>query len=685
MSSLLIFRQYFVKFRVTIISAVLLVILFGLADAQRGNRGTNDVPDDPPPLQAVSATPQTAQVQSVPTVVIREEDDAIVTTTTSGDDVSVVRTAPGQDRQGGFQPGQGGPGQRGQGQGGQGGFQPGQGAPVQPAQLSENGQPEGVQPQRGPQQGQPGQRPNAPRADRATINPPNPDIRPEDFNRTGENRGLRIAFQGAPWRTVIEWFASEAGLSLELESAPPGSFSYRDETDKTYTIDETFSLLNSYLIRRNFLMFRTAKLLMLANLADGLPDDLIRDVPLEKLDVIGDYEVVRVLFNLTGTTPDVVQTEIQQFLGPQGRVVALPRSQQIYVTEFGDKLRTIREIIRGIDDPSVASVFEIVTLKNIATDIAVTQLKQLLPLADNDATLRVAIDPTGTSILMTGRVDRIAAAKRLLTMIDIPTDPSGVEIKVYPIPSADPRTALAIVQTLLAGRPDVRAQLDSNIGALVVQGRAEDHAKVVKALKELEDAGYKTVGIYLSRLSTSTAKEAIDNYFSSGTTTQQRGGAFQVGGTGATTTNTSTVPAPIVTPVSASKQLIIKGTESQITQIKILLTQMGERMDGDGTVGLPDRLRSVPMSEKQAEIVLQMAQQMWSQMGNRQINVTTPAQLLSPTPGVRVQPMQFNNRQPGQPLGSPYRQQPEQPVPYPPVTLPTDGVQLPSYLDNTPP
>ena len=720
MSSLLILRQLLVRFRVTFVLTALLLIamllIYVTAFAQppggRGNRGNNnDTGGQPPQYRPVEAT----QSPVPQTVVTSNADGVTVTETTSGDDISVdvtrptqvqpvqviqnspVQTTQGQAPQG--QQGQGPQGQRPQGSGGQrpqgqGGFQPGQGVPGQPGQGRPDGQP--MVPQEGTvQEGQPGQpmppgqppgqRPMQPRANRLADNTPNPDIRPEDFNRTGEDRKLKIVFHGVPWRTVIEWFASEAGLSLELESAPPGSFTYRDETG-TYSIDEAFSKLNSYLIRRNFLMYRTGQMLMLVNLADGIPVDLIRDVPLEKLDQVGDYEVVRVLFNLTGTTPDVVQAEIQQFLGPQGMIVPLVRSQQIYVTEFGDKLRTIREVIRNIDDPKVIHVVKRITLENIAADMALTQLKLMLSFSDNDSTLRANIDATGKSIWLSGRVDRVNVAEYYLKQIDSnPVDTKDVTLKVYPIPSADPRIALAIVQTLLAGSPDVRVSLDSTIGAIAVQGRAKDHQKVVDAIEELEKSGVTTETIQLSRISTTTAKEAIDSFFSGGTTSNtQRNqfGQFGSGVGGTSSTSSNSVAAPIVTTVASLKQLIVKGTKSQITQIKTLLTQMGEPnlLAEGGQIPVNQNLfRVVPATEKQAEIILQLARPMWSQMGNRQINIISTDQLLNRTPGQRTSPSPFNN-----PQSSPFGQQPEQFVPLQSIPQSPNETQLPDYLQGTP-
>ena len=641
-------KQYLTRsLRITAFSAISLLcmlLIIDMAHAQppggRGDRGRDGGMGAPPQRgergemrmgEARVAEPQQMRTEN------RRNDGNVVVTTTSGDDVAVEVTAAPQ----------GGPGVPNA----QGGFQPGQGAPGAPSmQGGPAGPPNGP-----PGPGGPGAPGGFARDRRLTVNEANPDIKEEDFNTTGENRKIRISFQKAPWRMVLEWFANEAGLSLELESAPPGSFSYRDETGTTYSIDETFNLINSYLLRRNFLMVRTGKLLMLVNLNDGLPVELVRDVPLEKLDEIGDYEVVRVLFNLTGTTPENVQAEIQQFVtsGSVGQVTALSKSQQVYVTAFGDRLRTVREIIKGIDSPEVSAAIEPVTLKNIDVDAAVKQLKLLLPLADNDPTLRAMIGSNGASIWLAGRRDRVASAKHMLQVMDVPTDTSGVSFKVYPVPSASATVVLSIIQTRLAGRPDVRASLDATIGAIAFQGRAEDHQKVEEIISEMEDAAFITEVLQLSRMSTTAAKELIDNYFSPTTssTSSQPRNPFMPGGGASNTSTANTVAAPIVTTNTTAKQLIVRGTRSQIEQIKDLLTKSGEpnlRVNA-AYVGNQERLRSIPMSEKQAQLVLQIAQQMWSQMGNQPLNVTSPGQLISPMSGGKTQPIQYNQQQQQQP------------------------------------
>jgi type II secretory pathway component GspD/PulD (secretin) len=487
------------------------------------------------------------------------------------------------------------------------------------------------------QTGQPGQPggnpPNArPRDNLWSTNRGNPNIA-ADFNMSQEQRTHKINFRGAVWRDVIEWYAAQAGLSLELESAPPGSFTFQD--DKTYTTDGVLNLLNSYLLRRGFTLIRNGRLLMLVNLQDGIPIDVVRDVTESELDNVMDYEVVRVVFNLTAITPDVMQAEIQPMLGSQGHILTLVKSQQIAVTEFGNKLRAIRMIIRNLDSPAIASgSMQLVELHNVPAEMAVTTMKQLMPLSDNDINLRVVVDASGSKVWLSGRRDMVERARTMLQELDGGTvDPSELRVQVYPINSADPNTVLSVAQTLLAGRPDVRLSLDSNTKALIVRGRNDDHIKIIDTIKQLEEVGYSIVGIQLTKLSATKAKETIDNFFSntSPSSSSSIRSPFSPQPSFSSSNTGNAVPAPIVKADTMLKQLIVKGTKSQIEQIKSILAMMGEtNFDTGGVVrNMGTDMRSIPMTAEQGQIVLQLASNIWPQMGGSELKIVTPSNLHS--------------------------------------------------------
>jgi beta-lactamase regulating signal transducer with metallopeptidase domain len=62
----------------------------------------------------------------------------------------------------------------------------------------------------------------------------------------------------------------------------------------------------------------------------------------------------------------------------------------------------------------------------------------------------------------------------------------GTRIEVYPISVADLDTVVKVVQTMLAGRPDVGLTIDAKTNSLVVQARPEEHAKIRELLGKLD-------------------------------------------------------------------------------------------------------------------------------------------------------------------------------------------------------
>ena len=123
---------------------------------------------------------------------------------------------------------------------------------------------------------------------------------------------------------MLDWFARQADLSLVMDAPPPGTFNYRDNRD--YTPAEAIDLLNSVLLTKGFRSSVAAGMLMLVNLEDGIPPNLMPTVPPEALDSRGEYEPVSVLFNLQSVRPEDAQLEVKKILGPVGTVVALPTS-----------------------------------------------------------------------------------------------------------------------------------------------------------------------------------------------------------------------------------------------------------------------------------------------------------------------------------------------------------------------
>jgi type II secretory pathway component GspD/PulD (secretin) len=430
---------------------------------------------------------------------------------------------------------------------------------------------------------------------------------------------LKFNFRFQPWEDVLDWFAQQAELSLIADNVPPGTFNYTD--DREYTPAEAIDLINSVLLTKGYTLVRRERMLILINLDDDIPPDLVTTISLEELDKRGEFELVRVLFELESISPEDAQTEIQDLVGRQGKIVVLPKSNQILVTETAGKLRTIRRVIQRMEDPTgIASArLQTFPLKYVTADEAMVVLRSLLDIppeenATDDGSLRLAVDAFATTIFATGKSEMLTRVGEILQTIDVagPYDEEiggvdqALQLEVYPVYGADPDTVLSVMQTLLAGLPQVRLDKDEKTGNLIALARPNDHATIRATLDQLQMEAPNVEVIQLHSLDPEVALVAIKKLF----------GASGEGSN-----------APEVDADPMTRQLLVRGTPSQIEQIKALLEKMGET-GGDGLATRRGNVRTFPFNERAAESALEKLEQFWPTIRDNKIRVVTPSAVI---------------------------------------------------------
>ncbi|MGA2796475.1 MAG: EF-hand domain-containing protein [Thermoguttaceae bacterium] len=92
-----------------------------------------------------------------------------------------------------------------------------------------------------------------------------------------------------------------------------------------------------------------------------------------------------------------------------------------------------------------------------------------------------------------GRPDQMAGPPFRGPGAESPQKPAGadgpegpVQVEAYSITKADPQTTLKVMQTLLAGKPDVRMDIDPKTNHLIVLARPAEHATIRAALDQLQ-------------------------------------------------------------------------------------------------------------------------------------------------------------------------------------------------------
>jgi type II secretory pathway component GspD/PulD (secretin) len=342
---------------------------------------------------------------------------------------------------------------------------------------------------------------------------------------------VRFQFRYQPWKDVLDWFAEQAGLSLVIDHPPPGTFNYSD--DRQYTPTEAIDLLNSVLLTKGYTLVRRGRMLIVINLEDPIPKNLVPTVPLESLDTLGESELVSTLFNLDKITPEEAEAEIKKLTGPQGSVVTLPKSRQVLVTETAGRLRAIRSVLARIQSP--------------------------------------ALEETP-------------------------------QLEVYAVTASDPQSVLSILQTLLAGLPDVRLALDPRSGNLIALARPSQQKTIRATLEQLQREAQRVEVIRLARVDPQTAVLAITKLF----------GAGEAGKSS----------APQVDADPTTRQLLIRATEAQISQIHSLLEKMGEPSSTATANG--EKVRVLPLSGPSGRAALERLEEIWPTLRANRIRVMTP-------------------------------------------------------------
>jgi type II secretory pathway component GspD/PulD (secretin) len=439
----------------------------------------------------------------------------------------------------------------------------------------------------------------------------------ERTTRPGEKPLLRFNFAYQPWKDVLEWFAKEADLSLEPVDPPQGTLNYKDRS-KGYTPDEALDVINQNLLLRGYTLVRRERQLFLFNLENDIPDQFVDLVTPDELDSRAKYELVRCMFSLRKMTPEEAQKEIEPLKGPQCKIALLPQTRQIIVRETVVKLRLMRDIIRSVEDPEGTYHEKIVTilLQFVVQEDVLMMARPLMGIPDGqwalpDGSLRIAPEPFASRIVATGRPDKIERLKEIAREVDKETSGSGAVIETpqfvsYSTAPADPASVFAVLQTLLAGSPDVRLSLDEKAGKIAAWARPTQHATIIATINEMKHDGGGVEVFTLRRVDPQTAAVAIQGMFGS-----------------ADKETAATAPKVYADP--SLRQLLVRGTKAQIDQIRELLRKMGEEDEkaGSAVAGNRGNYRLLPYTGRQARNALESTLDIWEGLGKNRIRVVT--------------------------------------------------------------
>ncbi|MDA0281808.1 MAG: hypothetical protein O3B86_00510, partial [Planctomycetota bacterium] len=464
---------------------------------------------------------------------------------------------------------------------------------------------------------------------------------------------LSFNFRYAPWTDVLTLFSNAAGLTLDLNAVPPGTFNYRDS--RKYTPTQALDVLNGYLIQKGYILVRRNEFLVVVNIDNGIPPNLVPTVTLEELPSRGRNELMSVLMPILGMTAEEAATEARELLGPQGKVVALNKANKLVVTDIGSNLLRIYGLLSGIELEDGDKIFRKFELKHISVLDAETVVRDLFALgqrgfenvsgssssrydprsrygssssssssssysrdprdpryvppapADANATVTIAIDERTNSLLVTASPTDIKIIEEAIEALDLPPldgqfSRSSREpyFKVYQLETADP---MEVTKTLDVLFPGTVVNEDGRSRRIHIKATEEVHREIETTIRQLDGVGSgasQLAVIPLVRMDAYTATTSIQSLFY----------ADEDG-------------APVVQPHPTSNALVVRGSPDQVSQIKLLVTQL-EPVDGGGYGGTGN-LRTIPLGGRNPQEFLQALEKIWNVQGRNPIRTVIPS------------------------------------------------------------
>jgi type II secretory pathway component GspD/PulD (secretin) len=437
-------------------------------------------------------------------------------------------------------------------------------------------------------------------------------------------RRFTFNFANQPWKAVLEWYARESGLSLNMDQTPPGTFNFTDS--RRYTATEALDVINRVLYTKGWLLVKHDNLLVPIDTdANEVPPHLIPDVSLDELDKRGEFELVRVIFPVWNMTADDAGKQVQLLLGPKMKVVTLPQSRQIQVTELVHKQKMIRSVIDAGNQPGPGG-FRPYVLKYISVDSAMPTIRQALGIAGGadvtpDGTptsppsARIVRSALPNTLLFQGNADGAARLEQILRLIDVPAN--GVELarqtQSYALNAVDPKKAMDVLNKMFEGNPNVALVDDPGAGTLTAVAPPSAQASIRATIDMLQKDARQIEVIPLTRLDPVSAKSILTSAFGGGGTPE--------------------APNPNAVSVeydANQRVLVVRGTKAQIEQVHKVLEQLGENSQSDASsIATSDRIRILPYTQAAALTALNQIRRIVPSMGDR-------IQLVSPPRGIPV-------------------------------------------------
>ena len=431
------------------------------------------------------------------------------------------------------------------------------------------------------------------------------DEQRQKLQQLSELVDLQFNFDGQKWSDVLQWVAEQADMTLVFDELPEQQFSYRD--NRSYSVGQAIDLLNGILISKGFTLIRRGKLLIVADISQQLPADLLPQIELEDLPNYGQFEFVKILFPLGGRPADAVEKEVSSVIGPFGNVAALPQTNQLLITETAGKMRAISALIASIPQPKKTPPatpkppkpsLVVHPIKDIDPDAALETLRQLVPEA------KLTVDRAASTINAFAVPAEQDAIEGILQQLIAGSTPElRPRLESYALPERAPAELVAQLGHIA---PHSQITIDEANQRLLVFASPAEQDVIARTLAALDGTAAadrkKHVAVYkLRHAQAATTAESLQPI----------------------------APAAVIAPIPNANTIIVRGSLADQTSVSALIEKIDVEPDDEDATSL--QLYPVE-TQQQASIVTVLNQLVpeatvsWDEVNRRLVVIATADQ-----------------------------------------------------------
>ena len=184
---------------------------------------------------------------------------------------------------------------------------------------------------------------------------------------TPDPSGFTFNFQGAPWSDVLNRFAEETGLSLQMGTVPTGSFHF--VSSEVFNPSEALNVLNGQLIESGYILMQRDGFLTVHELSEEIPPNLIPVIETKDLESFPSNSLASLRIPIENGDASILAKEIELLISAFGGTDVLSESNTLIITDIASNLRKLDDLLLLSERDVAMRPMTVVKLNHIPADV----------------------------------------------------------------------------------------------------------------------------------------------------------------------------------------------------------------------------------------------------------------------------------------------------------------------------